>query len=210
MSRIGVDACYHSVVTVALDAIVDRYLSSGDFNGLPLRDVGAQAVAELPSLVRDGLVQVMSSEDYINPHIRPWPSKRSVDEQIASLTEADKGCCLYPAPKAMTDRLDPEMYRSEPYKRRLATGNGSLEPVYFRFDVLEVYRNDPRYNFQFDDFGASIATSSAVYDDEAEPAGDKIYISHVGFAYDTSSRPTAHGASYYPASLRISDGLGEA
>jgi len=69
----------------------------------------------------------------------------------------------------------------------MAKGKGTLELAYFRFDVLEVYRNDPRFRFQFYDFGAHAVVSDEVYLDENEPESDKIIMDHVGFAYDLSA-----------------------
>ena len=68
-----------------LDTIRSFYIGSGDFNGLPLRPGESEpSIAEAVELTKLGLVQVVTSEDYINPHIRPWQSLRSIDNQIES------------------------------------------------------------------------------------------------------------------------------
>ena len=51
---------------------------------------------------------------------------------------------------------------------------------------MEQYRNDPRFHFQFDDFGVSTGIGDDAYVDEAEPEHDKIIMSHIGFACDLS------------------------
>jgi hypothetical protein len=48
------------------------------------------------------------------------------------------------------------------------------------------YRNDPRFIFQFEDFGARTVVSDAVFGDEAEPERDKIIVRDIGSAYDLS------------------------
>lgn len=171
-----------------LDHVIDYYLNlSHDFNGLSLLDAGSDtAAAAAEELVREGLIQVVTGEDWMNPHIRPWASRRDLDSQVTSLASSDP-VCLYPTPAALADTEPREPTPDQPYTTRLARGGGSLELAYFRFDVLEAYRNDPRFDFDFDDFGARCATSTATYEDASEPGDDKTSISEVGYAYDTST-----------------------
>jgi len=68
----------------------------------------------------------------------------------------------------------------------MAKGRGALELAYFSFDVLEQDRNDPRFEFQFYDFGAKTVIGDDAYRDDAEPEHDKIIMDHIGFAYDLS------------------------
>jgi hypothetical protein len=58
-------------------------------SGSPRRVVPARALAE--TLVRDGLLEVISEVDFPNPHIRPWSSLRRVDEQVRALRAATEG-----------------------------------------------------------------------------------------------------------------------
>ncbi|MGW0052615.1 hypothetical protein [Nocardia nova] len=173
-----------------LDSIIDKYLSSGDFNGLYIHHESPEKLSAATRLVENGLVQVVDGNDYMNCHIRPWSSRRSVDEQIASingLPEAGYGLCLYPTPKAMSEYDLGDRFRDEPYSRRMAEGRGTLELAYFKFEVLEPYRNDPRFSFEFRDYGADFGISESVYLDESEPEDDKTSISHIGYAYDLSA-----------------------
>jgi hypothetical protein len=68
----------------------------------------------------------------------------------------------------------------------MAEGRGTLELGFFAFAVLEQYRNDPRFRFSFDGFGAYTVIGDEAYVDESEPAQDKIIMKHIGFAYDLS------------------------
>jgi hypothetical protein len=134
-------------------------------------------------------VQVVSDRDYPNPHIRPWASRRSVEDQIRSLeaiTAGGYGVCLYPTPLGMRRVRLPRRFTGRPYEQALARGQGVLELAFFEFAVLEPYRNDPRYNFDFDDFGADMGVSDDVYFDASEPERDKVSLQHIGFAYDLS------------------------
>ena len=175
-----------------LNDVRNFYLNSGDFNGLPLRPNASESdIAEAIELTRQGLVQVVDSEDYINPHIRPWQSLRSVDDQVRSLTtlkEADEYglACLYPTAKGMKGVRLPRRYSDRPYEKELAKGTGVLELAYFTPDVLEFYRNDPRYHCRIGDFSVYMSVSNDVYGDDGEPDKDKVSLEHAGFAYDLS------------------------
>lgn len=48
-------------------------------------EIGHISVGPKPVLLEPCLLQVVSEEDYMNPHIRPWPSRRSLDDQVASI-----------------------------------------------------------------------------------------------------------------------------
>jgi len=175
-----------------LDKIIKFYLNSGDFNGLPLRpDATEVDIIETINLVKQGLIQVVTQEDYLNPHIRPWQSMRSSDEQALSLTslkDADEYgvACLYPTHKGMKGVRLPKRYSDRPYEKELAKGAGVLEPAYFTPDVLEFYRNDPRYHCRIGDFSIYMSVNDDVYGDTGEPKKDKVALEHAGFAYDLS------------------------
>jgi len=171
--------------------VLDRYLKSGDFNGLHLHtDVDPALVEVAKRLVADGKLQVMVSEvDYPNPHIRPWPSRRTIESQIESLDElagAGYGVVLYPTPLALKGVRVPARLQGHPFGAAMAKGRGTLELAYFSFDVLEPYRNDPRYHFRYWDFGVDMGIGDEAYLDETELERDKVLLSHLGFAYDLS------------------------
>ncbi|OQJ61801.1 hypothetical protein FGG90_15270 [Clavibacter tessellarius] len=174
-----------------MKAVVDRYLKSGDFNGLHLHtDVDPALMESAQHLVADGKLQVMvDGVDYPNPHIRPWPSKRTVESQIESIQELSGegyGVVLYPTPSALKGVRVPSRLTGHPFSTAMAKGRGTLELAYFSFDVLEPYRNDPRYHFRYWDFGVDMGIGDDAYLDETELDRDKVSLSHLGFAYDLS------------------------
>src|SRR5579872_2216747 len=126
-----------------LAEIVDRYLNS-DFNGLFI-SAGDERGEAARDLIRDGSVEVIGEKDFPNPHIRPWASRRSRDEQLASLSAAlageSYGVCLYPLGAVLQGREELSRLANRPYTQRLAAGAGQLDIAYFRMDVLESYRN---------------------------------------------------------------------
>ena len=169
-----------------LDRISGLYLTSGDFKGDFFNHEHAAEHGDAIELVRAGLVEVVSEQDFPNPSIRPWSVRRSAQEQIASiegLSDGHSAVALYPTAAALRDRVIGR-FPDEPYSQRMAEGRGSLELAYFDFAVLEQYRNDPRFRFRFNDFGADAVIGDVAYVDESEPADDKIIMSHIGFAYD--------------------------
>ncbi|NUU16934.1 hypothetical protein HP550_06680 [Cellulomonas humilata] len=175
---------------VLLKAVRSKYLESGDFNGLFIDRRTAEIVRDsAANLVRDGRLQVVSDEDFPNPHIRPWASRRTREQQVGSLEALSDGfgVCLYPTELGMKGVRLPRRFVGRPYETALARGRGALELAYFDFGVLEPYRNDPRYSFGFDDFGADMGVSDEVYFDSTEPERDKVSLSHIGFAYDLSA-----------------------
>ncbi|MDF3316389.1 hypothetical protein [Rhodococcus sp. C3V] len=172
-----------------LDKIITFYLDSRDFNGLPIRNAEEIDLIATEELVRRDLVQVVDERDYLNPHIRPWKPRRTTDDQIESLrnlTVDEHFVCLYPTVTAMEGYDLGDRYKGLPYDRVMAEGHGTLELAFFKYEVLEPYRNDPRFVFQVGDYGVDIWLSDDLYMDESEPEMDKIAINHVGFAYDLS------------------------
>jgi hypothetical protein len=172
-----------------LKTVKRRYMESRDFNGLHVSTTRnscdeIQAAAELANA---GLVEVVGPSDYMNIHIRPWPSRRTVAEQVAELRELsdeDYGVCLYPKAKALKRIKLPEKFEDAPFARAMARGRSTLELAFFSSDVLEGYRNDARYRFGMSDFGINFGLSDEASDDKDQPAKDSVGLMHLGFAYD--------------------------
>lgn len=166
-----------------------RYLQSRDFNGLHVRR-GRNSNIELEAaieLVTAGLVQVVGPSDYMNIHIRPWPSRRTPAMQIEEIRElsADAyGVALYPMAKAMKRVKLPKRYEDAPFARAMARGRSTLEVAFFSADVLEGYRNDARFRFGMGDYGISFGLTDEAFDDEDNQDRDSVSLLHLGFAYD--------------------------
>lgn len=149
----AVDDATYPDAEALLTEVIDQYLNSREFNGLPVGEsAGPHANAE--KLVRDGLIQVVTSTDYLNTHIRPWV-KDDVDRQAAELVRVAAGAltgCLYPTPKAMK-AYAPALTHTHPYRDRMTTGGGTLELAFFDLAAVEGYVNDPDFTFEFGDDG---------------------------------------------------------
>lgn len=173
---------------VLLKKVKQRYMKSGDFNGLHVSSTrNSRGEIEAATELADaGLVEVVGPGDYPNIHIRPWPSRRTVDEQIEELrglSDDDYGVCLYPTTKTLKGKL-PKRFEDAPFARAMARGRSTLELAFFSSDVLEGYRNDARYRFGMSDFGINFGLADEAYDDRDQPKKDRVGLMHLGFAYD--------------------------
>ncbi|MFF1830677.1 hypothetical protein [Paenarthrobacter sp. NPDC058040] len=166
-----------------------RYLESRDFNGLHVTSsrYTADDIQAAIELAETGMIEIVGSNDYLNIHIRPWPSRRSVTEQVQELRELsddDYGVCLYPKARAMKNTKLPNKFDDAPFSRAMARGRSTLELAFFSADVLEGYRNDARFRFGMGDFGINFGISDEAYDDKDHPKKDNVGLLHLGFAYD--------------------------
>ena len=141
-----------------LKKVKRRYMESRDFNGLHV-STAQNTRGEIEAaveLINADLIEIVGPSDYLNIHIRPWPSRRTVAEQVEELRElsdGDYGVCLYPKAKALKRIKLPKKFESAPFARAMARGRSTLELAFFSSDVLEGYRNDARYRFGMGDFG---------------------------------------------------------
>ena len=173
-----------------LREVVQSYLDSSDFNGRFTNDRSYNEVElELVGqLILEGAVEVVAEADFPNPSIRPWPSRRSAEDQVADLASlAAQPICLYPTSSALVQRPEVIELSQEPYRQAMASGRGQLELCFFECQVLEQYRNDPRFRYWFLDAEIHIGVSDDVYLDELEPDRDKIGSVRVGVGYDMST-----------------------
>lgn len=177
------------------EAVINQYLQSSDFNGLTieaaLRDF---EVRDITDLITIGTIEVVGPEDFLNPHIRPWATRRPRDEQARMVAEwaGSTVLCLYPTSLALETVEASRAWPNEPFRSRLALGAGTLDLAYFETDVIEQYRNDPRYHFWISDFEVHFGIGDDAYLDQEQRQRDKIPSLRVGFAYDGSSIRSAH------------------
>ncbi|GAA3278535.1 ATPase AAA [Paenarthrobacter aurescens] len=172
-----------------LKKVKRRYLESRDFNGLHV-STSRNTTEEIDGaveLAEAGMVEVVGPSDYLNIHIRPWPSRRTVAKQIEELrelSEDDYGVCLYPKAKALKKTKLPGKFENAPFSKAMARGRSTLELAFFSADVLEGYRNDARFRFGMGDFGINFGLSDEAFEDRDQPKKDRVGLLHLGFAYD--------------------------
>ncbi len=134
--------------------VVSHYLTSGDYNGLPLHhlasDLGADPkslVEVVVPLVKTGRVSLPSPLQ-TNPHVMAF--KSSIEEQLRWFDEREsRSVCLYPTAQSIAESIDVSTYDGRPFTKLMVLVNPKLLLVPFRLDVLEFYQRDPRYEFRF-------------------------------------------------------------
>ena len=100
--------------------IKDYYINSNDFNGLPIYEMEEYCPEQLIELINDGMIEVLSEQEILNPHIKGFDlSKIPKETQIQRVIEKGKHTCFYPTQKSLAD-VQPDYQK--PYKALLEKG----------------------------------------------------------------------------------------
>lgn len=189
---------------IIISAVVERYLGSGDYNGLPLSwlpDLGVEllkARTVSKQLVREGRLRV-SAEG--NPHILGF-EPQDEQTQLNAISNANPDqTCLYPTRDILLRHLNSDEYADRPFTRMLAEGTPQLKHLFFDLRILEFYRSDPRFTFWVNDVSGSIGIKDEFYESDATLARDKTFIRAFGFAFDHSFRRTVGACVRYLSDL---------
>lgn len=177
-----------------LGAIIDHFVHSGDFNGIPASQLGKQVDLSHPNLI-PVLERLLLSEDIAiafycfqgNPHILRVspPDIQRQDELLIS--EPPSQFCIYPTANALAHRNDLTAFADRPFTKRLALGEPQLTPVFFELSALEPYYRDPRYLFHYVDMGGRISIRDEACRSSDVHDRDKIFLQTFGIAYDENS-----------------------
>lgn len=160
---------------------------------------------EITTLIKNRKIDLIYEGDIPNPHIKPFPAPEVI-QQLEKLnqfkindhikeSEASAetfgegeikisfvqgiGCCVYPSPDHLKNKVDWKKYVSRPFTLRLAMGEWQLRPYFFELGILAIYRNDPRYTYRTDDITGSIS----YVDEKLLNPSDQIFIEHFGFGF---------------------------
>src|SRR6266404_1083104 len=182
------------------------FTNSTGFNGILLSALQDESrwpnmLETVGSLVSDGEISLAFASHSINPHIKRLPDL-PIDEQLTRLAAEDPNTvCVYPSPKAIRAASDLSVYDSLPFTLRLALAEPQLTPVYFDFEVLDRYYRDPRYRFDFHDFGGSIGITTEHYDSPDMADRDKVLLQTFGIGYNDNRERVAVVFLRYLANL---------
>jgi hypothetical protein len=174
-----------------LAAITDCYLKSSDYNGISAsfflkRHEPSQVRDAVAELLQDGLLSIVFGDYHPNPHIKALPSE-SVEEQLQKLrTEKFDLSCIYPTPKHLRSVVDASVFQGRPFELCLALGEPQLLHKSFDLDVLEIYRNDPRYNYSCDDIHGHISIRSDFFETGRIRESDQVLLESFGFSFDSA------------------------
>ncbi|MFA5794960.1 MAG: AAA family ATPase [Candidatus Brocadiia bacterium] len=175
----------------ALKRITNFYLTSHDFNGIPVwslrEDLNIselELVKILINLITDNKISVVFGNICTNPHIKSFPDLEPQKQIEKIKQEGLQQDCIYPSKLMIEQATNVEEYNDRPFTRRLLLGAGQLEPVFFDLGVLERYFSDPRYSFEFYDFWGKACIASKFYDSTDIDKKDKIGLQTFGLGYD--------------------------
>lgn len=186
------------------------FCESSDFNGISLRNVSERlgldyrdSIDQIKELVKDGTVSIQSST---NPHIigfthHPIDSQLTILEQAKDIVVSKKTygniefvtenteypICVYPTKEYLKENRDLSEFGYAKYTSALALAEPQLSFRFFETDVLERYSNDPRFDFEFNDFSGRI---SCKYDESGKAIlreEDQIFMKSFGLGFDPNS-----------------------
>ena len=169
--------------------VEEKYFTSGDFNGLTLRELLKEtgfakdlALAEIRVGVETDLLTI---EHMGNPHIKPFAGEKK-EEMLGFLDESmgEKTFCMYPHPEKLKSAAAAKTYRETPFAYELAKGAGQLDFRAFDLSILEFYRNDPRYHYETNSIQGRICVTDEYFESELMPERDQVLLQSFGFAYD--------------------------
>lgn len=146
---------------VLLKKIIDQYLNSRDFNGLPIYQLTNKEVELCKVLLVEDKIELYSDSFVPNPHIKSTMLNKNLDKTMyLDEIKSDRHVVFYPTESTMrTVTMDEE----KPFTLMLMKGKCQLEIVYFKVEVLEAYFQDPRYSVSTHDYRGNIYAKDEYY-----------------------------------------------
>lgn len=167
---------------MALNEIIDYYLNSKDFNGLELYRMKNYDYDILCNLIDENLIEVLSTNEVINPHIKGFNLNIPKETQKSNIFSKDNHSILYPTPNALEHI---QIKYESPYTDLMHRGKGQFEIIFFDIDILERYINNPKFIVMDNGYRGTIYLRDEFYDNE--DIQDE-YIKDYGMAYKDEKR----------------------
>jgi hypothetical protein len=169
-----------------IGTITDYYLSSGDFNGMPLSKIcddfnlsNDNIKKVLIRYIRENEVSLVFGDIHPNPYIKAFKEEDQT-KQIDKLMKSDiKHVCIYPTPSHLRKIIKKEEYSGKPFTFKLAIGEPQMTFYSFDLTILDFYHNDPQYRYCNNDISGMICYNSEDMEDS-----DKIVLESFGFSYN--------------------------
>lgn len=159
-----------------LDEIVNHYINSSRFNGVPIYNMDDYDINSIIELINEGMIEAISECDVLNPHIKGFDLKLSKEHQIESARNLNSHTCFYPTDKALqTIKID---YK-RPYTALMQTGKAQFDIIFFDVEILERYNNNPKYLIMDNGYRGCISVKDEYYNETEENE----YIKDYGMAY---------------------------
>jgi len=160
-----------------LEVITKYYITSRDFNGLPMNSLQNFVMIDLEKLISDGFVEAVSFEDCLNPFIRAYEYNIKTEDQIQNVRIRKNSTVLFPTKKALTRIVTST---SKPYTAMLEKGEIQYKIIFFEPQIIELYSTNPQYINHFFGYRGLISVHEEHYNAEG---GTNEYIENYGMAY---------------------------
>lgn len=125
-----------------LNEIIKHYIKSHDFNGLPVYNMKYYDYNILCELIDEGLIEVLSEKEVINPHIKGFDFNIPAERQKVNISNKENYSVLYPTKKALESV---PMDYTKPYSILMQKGEKQFKIIYFSIEILERYVNNPKF-----------------------------------------------------------------
>jgi hypothetical protein len=175
-----------------LRKITQFYLDSGDFNGIPIKNIVEEFRMEeiefkeiTTSLILDKRISLNFGSIGYDPCTKVfWEDEVKV--QIEKLKESNlEHICAYPTASHLKEVIDPSVYLGRPFTLRLALGEPQLSFQSFDLSVLDLYRNNLQYDCLNDDVSGTIKLRHPYcYLGKSSSFGQAL-LQTFGFSYDS-------------------------
>jgi len=161
-----------------LSQIVDYYIKSSDFNGLPFYNIINTDIKKLIDLIDQEKIESYSQYEFINPHIKAFEIKSSKEHQKELVFNKTDLVVFYPTKKHL---LSLNLHDERPFTKMLLNGEPQLKILYFSIEIIERYFNNPKYLIRDSGYRGTISIKDEFYDEE--DILDSEYIQDYGMAY---------------------------
>lgn len=160
-----------------LNEIINYYIESHDFNGLPVYSMKYYDYSILCELIDEGLIEILSEKETINPHIKAFDFNIPTDQQKENISKNTNYSVLYPTRKALESV---PMDYTKPYSTLMQNGEKQFKIIYFSIEILERYVNNPKFTIMDNGYRGNICVKDEFIDDETI---EDEYIKNYGMAY---------------------------
>ncbi|WP_028829431.1 hypothetical protein [Proteocatella sphenisci] len=160
-----------------LNEIIGYYLNSFDFNGLPVYQMENYDYKILCELIDQQLIEVLSSNEVLNPHIKGVNLNIPAETQKSNISQKTMYSVLYPTPKALKDIA---VDYDSPYTITMQKGENQFKIIYFNIEILERYANNPKFILMDSGYRGNIYPKDEYCDDSFI---EDEYIKDYGMAY---------------------------
>lgn len=164
-----------------LKKIVNYYLESSDFNGLPNYTIDEYDINTMENLIMEGFVEAISESDVLNPHIRGFDLNLSIEHQIINAQNTKGITCFYPTEKSLKGV---KVNYQRPYTALLQGGREQFDVIYFDIEILERYINNPKFLVMDNGYRGTICSRDEFYDEDVTSE----YIKDYGMAYNEGDK----------------------